>query len=100
MLKPPFAELGPPPEESGTVAQPLIQTSLDLMRLVYLDPELPLSTRMRAAAAALPYEHPKLSVSAKIGVIGFGSRLEAAMELRGLSPVIDAAPSAPQPTRG
>ena len=34
-------------------------TPLDFLRAVYLNDQLPLSVRMRAAEAAAPYCHPK-----------------------------------------
>jgi hypothetical protein len=41
-------------------------TSLDFLKAVYSDPELPLQTRLRAAVAAAPYEHPRLSMTAVV----------------------------------
>jgi len=41
-------------------------TALDLLRLVYRSATLPLSTRMRAAMAAIPYETPRLAVVAQV----------------------------------
>jgi hypothetical protein len=67
-------------------------TSLDFLRGVYRDARLPLSVRMRAAIAALAFEHPKLSVNANINA-GFAARMEQMMAARGLAPVIDARPS-------
>src|SRR6516225_1621886 len=39
-------------------------TPLDFLEAVYLNPNLPLNTRMRAAIEAAPYRHPKRSVQA------------------------------------
>jgi hypothetical protein len=42
-----------------------------------------MSRRMRAAIAALPFEHPKLSVTANVGPhIGFARALENARKVR------------------
>jgi hypothetical protein len=39
-------------------------TPIDFMEAVYLNPNLPLNTRLRAAIEAAPYRHPKLAVTA------------------------------------
>jgi hypothetical protein len=56
-------------------------TSLDLLQAIYRSPDQPLHTRMRAAIAALPYEHPKLAVTAVVdGTEDLGARLHRAIE--------------------
>jgi hypothetical protein len=55
--------------------------SLELLKAVYSDPDLPLQTRMRAAIAAAPYESPRLSMTAVVTGNGeeFARRLELAI---------------------
>jgi len=55
-------------------------SSLELLQAVYSDPQQPLNRRMRAAIAALPFEHPKLCVTANIQGHGFAAKLEQAWE--------------------
>ncbi len=56
-------------------------TSLEFLQACYRSPHLPLSTRMRAAIAALQYEHPKLGVQMNLHDDGtWAERLEKAIE--------------------
>ncbi len=69
-------------EEDGPAVAVTIEpngSSLDFLRAVYRDPGQPLTRRMRAAIAALPFEHPKLAVTAHVANEGFAARLEEAI---------------------
>jgi hypothetical protein len=57
-------------------------TSLEFLQAVYLNEQLPLSVRLRAAVEAAPYEHPRLSSVAVGHFTGedFATRLERAVE--------------------
>ena len=72
-------------------------TPLEFLNTVYRDARQPISLRMRAAIAAAPFVHPKLSVSANFNS-GFGRRLETAIEKSGKAVIIDAKPL--KPTKG
>src|ERR1700730_19242279 len=50
--------------------------SLDLLRAVYRSSSIPLSVRIRAAGLAIPYETPKLMVSAQINENNFAELLD------------------------
>src|SRR5258705_8522100 len=63
--------------------------SLEFLQAVYKDPRLPLSTRMRAAESALPFERPKLAVVGNVNADGFGfaEKLELARQRAGMREV-------------
>jgi hypothetical protein len=52
-------------------------SSLEVMQAIYRNLAQPTSRRMRAAMAALPFEHPKLAVAVTLD--GFADQIEAAM---------------------
>ena len=58
-------------EEIGTV-----ENAHALLKAVYQNPEIPLPVRMRAAMACLPFEAPKLQVTAMVSEQGFAEILE------------------------
>jgi hypothetical protein len=62
------------------------KNSLDFLRAVYCNSGLPLSLRMRAAIAALPFEMPKLAITATVSDHKFGERLERAIARSAQSP--------------
>ena len=71
--------------------------SLDFLRSVYQDVQLPLSVRMRAAIAALPFENPKLAVTANINAQDFAAEIEGAIIRSGKAVVIESKPGLPKP---
>jgi hypothetical protein len=54
-------------------------SALGLLQAVYRSPDLPLPTRMRAAALALPHESPRLTAIANVDVSDFSEKLERAI---------------------
>jgi hypothetical protein len=66
-------------------------TSFNLLQAIYRSAAIPISTRMRAAIAALQFEHPKLVVMATIDGRDFGERLDNAVKRS--SQIIEAAPA-------
>jgi hypothetical protein len=96
-LEGPLATLGPSgsasqPEEDE-VPLPADATSLYFMQAIYRDSRQPMQRRMRAAVAALPFEHPKLAVTVDASR-AFAAQMEARQRELGMSPVIDAVPKA------
>jgi hypothetical protein len=66
---------------------------LDFLKAVYCNNDLPLPYRLKAAIAAAPFVHPKLSVSANLGPDSeWVERLERAIERS--TRVIEARPQA------
>jgi hypothetical protein len=51
---------------------------LGVLQKMAHDPRLPVDTRIKAAAAALPYERPKLSVTATANIGFLAARLDQA----------------------
>ena len=68
--------------------------SLGLLQSIYSSPAMPLSVRMRAAIEALPFETPKLAVTASLSSGDFADRLEKAFSRS--AKVIEADPTRPK----
>ena len=49
---------------------------LAFLKAVYMNAELPLSVRMRAAIKVLPFTHPKLAVTAQVNENNFAELLD------------------------
>jgi hypothetical protein len=82
-------------EDPDSIELPPGAMSLEFLQAIYRSAEQPMVRRMKAAIAALPYEHPKLAVTAVVdGTEDLGARLSRAIqrsakviELRAIAPV-------------
>ena len=66
-------------------------TSLEFLQAVYLNEQLPLSVRMRAAIEAAPYEHPRMT-AVSVGFLDsntFAERLDRAIDASNRAKVIE-----------
>ena len=68
--------------------------SLEFLQLVYRNPSLPLTTRMRAAMAALKHEVPTLGVSFVVNDADIADRLDRAIVRSQQMKLIEAKPEA------
>ena len=66
-------------------------TSLDFLQAIYRDPTQPIQRRMRAAQAAIPFEHPRLAVVATTSSDDLADRLQKAIE--GTAKIINTRPT-------
>jgi hypothetical protein len=81
--------------DDDSIELPPGASSLAFLQAIYRSTEQPMMRRMKAAIAALPYEHPKLAVTAVVdGTEDLGARLSRAIqrsakviELRAMAPV-------------
>jgi hypothetical protein len=70
--------------------------ALEFLQAVYCNDQLPLVTRMRAAIAALPFESPKLAVTAMVSEQDFATLLDQRLK-RMEAMRADAIEARPQP---
>ena len=75
---PAFAKLTPrrEPEEDDPLQLSPTAMSLEGLQAVYRNPSLPLQMRIRAMIAALPFETPKLAVTATVSEHDFATLLD------------------------
>jgi hypothetical protein len=76
---------------------PVRATALETLQAIYQNPEIPLHTRLRAAAIALPFESPKLIAAALFDGKDFASMLDRAVARSRKVQVIEARPEEPKP---
>ena len=77
-----------------------VPTPLDFLKAVYLNEEVPLSVRLRAATEAAQYMHPKLGAVATLSMDGkdFASMLERAVERSGQASAMRQIDLTPEPS--
>src|SRR6266436_1205277 len=78
------------PEMVDEITLPDDASSLHFMQAVYRDARQPMPRRMRAATAALPFEHAKLAVNISATTGDFAKQMEEVARASGRSNVIDA----------
>lgn len=66
---------------------------LSFLKAVYMNVELPLSVRMRAASECLPYIHPRLAVTAVVTEKDFASILDRRLKRIEEMKLIEAKPA-------
>ena len=67
--------------------------TLEFLQAVYMDDELPLLTRVRVAVACLPYEVPKLAVTAVVSEQDFATVLDRRLKRIEEMKLIEAKPT-------
>ena len=67
---------------------------LTFLKGIYMNDELPLSVRMRAAIEVLPFTHPKLAVTAQVSEGGFAELLERRLRRMEQAKLIEHQPQA------
>jgi|SRR5215470_8620512 len=72
-------ETGAAPECKVEVTRDELPTPLDFLKAVYCNEGLPLNTRLRAAMAAAPFCHPKLTAVAVMNRDDMAAALENAL---------------------
>jgi hypothetical protein len=69
-----------------------MKTPLEFLQAVYMNAELPLSVRMRAAIEAAPFVHPRLAVTAVMQGDDFAARLDQAIKRSEVAKLIEGKP--------
>ena len=66
--------------DDDSITVPPGASSLAFLQAIYRSTEQPMVRRMKAAIAALPFEHPKLAVTAVLTDEDLGARLHRAIQ--------------------